>query len=102
MIEEQEIIRTENLTKIYETVERSSLREAAEKYREVKPRGEFVIIIERPEKAPPAQDEKTLEDAVRAAAELVAEGLSASEAAKRAAKQYGIKKGDIYRGLNSV
>lgn len=41
----------------------------------------------------------TVEDAVSLAKELAADGLSASEAAKQAAAQTGIKKGEIYRRM---
>ena len=49
------------------------------------------------------EDEKTytLEEAVRIAKEYIADGNSASTAAKMAAADTGIRKNDIYRELNS-
>ena len=42
---DRKIALVKELTKIYENVERTTLFEAAKKYREVSPRGEYVLII---------------------------------------------------------
>lgn len=81
------------ITKIHEQVIRTTLAEAAERYAEEPLKGEIVLVIEG-EKAEAAA--VTLEDAVTLAKEYIAEGLSVSFAAKRAAKETGVKKGDIY------
>lgn len=67
------------------------------RYREEAPRGEFVVVVEgaAPPQAPPASPE----DGAALAGAYVREGLSPSEAAKRAAAETGLKKGDIYRLL---
>lgn len=86
------------LTKLHEEVRHTTLAEAAAYYRENAPRGEFVLILEgkAPEELPPA----TTEDGVQLAETLMeTEGLSPSEAARRAAAETGLKKGDIYRVL---
>ena len=86
------------LTKHHEEVIRTTLSVAAARYREESPRGDFVVIIEgcTPEAAPVA----TTEDGARLARTLMEdEGLSPSEAARRAAAETGLKKGDIYRLL---
>lgn len=85
------------LTKIHEEVLPTTLGEAAARYRENPPRGEFVLILEGAK--PPVKETVTPEDAALLAGSLMAEGLSASEAAKQAAAQTGVKKGDIYRLL---
>lgn len=85
------------LTKIHEEVLPTTLGEAAARYRETPPRGEFVLILEGAK--PPVKETVTPEDAALLAGSLMAEGLSASEAAKQAAAQTGVKKGDIYRLL---
>lgn len=87
------------LTKIHELVERTTLYAAAEKYKEVAPKGEFVIIIEG--KKETASQEITLDDAVEIALELVKQGASKTDAAKEAAKKTGIKKSDIYKSLQN-
>ena len=86
------------LTKLHEEVIRTTLAEAAVRYRNEAPRGEFVLILEGcvPEATPPAEPE----DGARLARTLMEnEGLSTSEAARRAAAETGLKKGDIYRLL---
>lgn len=86
------------LTKLHEEVIRTTLSEAAVRYRSEAARGEFVLIVEgrTPEAAPAAEPQ----DGVCLARSLMeSEGLSPSEAARRAAAETGLKKGDIYRLL---
>lgn len=85
------------ITKIHEEVIRLSLKEAAEKYKEESLKGEIVLVIEG--YTEDEDDEPTLEDAILKAKEYMNEGLSVSFAAKQAAKDTGIKKGDIYKAL---
>lgn len=94
---DREIALVKELTKVHETVERTTLSAAAKKYSEIPPKGEFVLVISgAPEEKP---TEYTLESAVDFARAQVAAGLSTNEAAKAAAKQYGFKKSDIYKAL---
>ncbi len=87
------------ITKIYESVERTTLFEAAKKYDGANLKGEYVLIISgKPEEKETAP---TLFDAVEKARELVLGGASVNEAAKEAAKLTGIKKSDIYKSLQS-
>ncbi len=85
------------LTKIHEEVMRTTLTGAVEKYRTEAPRGEFVLVVEgaAPAQAPPM----TVEEAQTLAREYLAQGMSPSEAAKTAATETGLKKGDIYRRI---
>lgn len=86
------------LTKLHEEVIRTTLREAATAYGEGGLKGEIVLVIEG---APqPQKEEVTLDDACALARGYMEEGVSASEAAKRAAKEAGLKKGDIYKRLS--
>lgn len=94
---DREIALVKELTKVHETVERTTLSAAAKKYSEIPPKGEFVLVISgAPEEKP---TEYTLESAADFARAQVAAGLSTNEAAKAAAKQYGFKKSDIYKAL---
>ena len=86
------------LTKIHESVERTTLAEADGKYDGVKLKGEFVIIIEAKTEEE-RQAEAPQADPVALARQLVEEGMSVNEAAKQAAKETGAKKSDIYRAL---
>lgn len=84
------------ITKIYEQVIRTTLKQAAETYSENTLKGEIVLVVEG------KAEEKTvftLEEAARIAQSLVDKGESLSNAAKAAAKETGIKKGDIYKSL---
>ena len=83
------------LTKLHEEVITTTLREAVTRYETEPPRGEFVLIVGG------APEKKAAVGSPNEAAELakayIADGLSASEAAKRAAAQSGVRKSDIYR-----
>lgn len=85
------------ITKIHEEVIRTTLSGAVEKYASEEPRGEFVVIVggAAPVQTAPA----TLEEAADVARAYLREGMSPSEAAKAAAADTGLKKGEIYRLL---
>lgn len=85
------------LTKIHETVERTTLSAACEKYSQQVPKGEFVIVIEG--STEPKQKEVSLEEAVLLAKKLVESGMAINDAAKETAKETKLKKGDIYKAL---
>lgn len=85
------------ITKIHEEVIRTTLEEASEKYSEESLKGEIVLVIEGYKEQ--EKDLPTLEDAIIKAKSYIEEGMSASFAAKQAAKDTGIKKGDIYKAL---
>ena len=85
------------LTKLHEEVRRTTISEAQAYYRENDPKGEFVLVVEgaREEEL---TEQYTLEQAIEMARTLRAEGLSAADAAKQAAKVTGFKKNEIYKG----
>lgn len=85
------------LTKIHETVERTTLSEACEEYSSQTPKGEFVIVIEG--STEPKQKEVSLDEAVALAKGLVENGMAINDAAKEIAKKTKLKKGDIYKAL---
>ena len=85
------------LTKIHEEVIRTTLDQAAQRFATEAPRGEFVLVVEG---APPQQaSAPSPEQALAIARSYLAQGVSPSEAAKQAAADTGLKKGDIYRLL---
>ncbi len=94
---DRRIALVKEITKIHESVERTTLKEAAEKYSVVSPKGEYVLIIDAKPKS--EENDDLTEDPVALAKSLVEKGMSASEAAKQAAKLTGMKKGDIYKAL---
>lgn len=83
------------LTKIHESVERTTLAEVCGKYDGLKLKGEYVIIIE----AKKSEDIEDAADGIALAKEFVASGMKINEASKLAAQQSGMKKGDIYKAL---
>lgn len=85
------------LTKVHEEVWRTTLREAAAHYREQEPKGEYVLVVAGAETPTNPQEEYTLEDAAELAREQMEQGLSASDAAREAARVTGVRKGEIYR-----
>lgn len=94
---DRELALVRELTKLHETVERTTLRAAVEKYSETAPKGEFVLVLAGAPETEAAP--KTVDDACAYAREQIAAGLSVNEAAKAAAKWSGIKKSDIYKLL---
>ena len=81
------------LTKLHEEVLRTTLGEAAERYKAEEPRGEFVLVVEG---AAPAKEEATLEDGLDRVEALLAEGLSRKDAVKQAAKELGLSRNELY------
>lgn len=94
---DRRIALVKELTKIHETVERTTLSEACEKYSAQTPKGEFVIVIEG--STEPKQKEVSLDEAVALAKGLVESGMAINDAAKEIAKETKLKKGDIYKAL---
>ncbi len=87
------------ITKIHENVERTTLFDAAEKYKDGSAKGEYVLIVEgKPEEE---DEEITIDVAVKMALRLVEDGMSKNEAAKEIAKETGLKKSDIYKSLQN-
>lgn len=94
---DRQIAIVREITKIHEEVIRTTLKEASQKYSEESLKGEIVLVIEGYKEQ--EKDLPTLEDAIIKAKSYIEEGMSASFAAKQAAKDTGIKKGDIYKAL---
>lgn len=97
--EDRRVAVVRELTKIHEEVWRTTLGEAAARYREQEPRGEFVLVVEGA--GPRGSEEPVcgIDEGVELAREFMGKGLSASEAAKEAAKVCGVRKGEIYKLL---
>ena len=92
----REIVFVRELTKIHETVFKTTLEDAIKYYEENAPKGEFVLIVSGAEKQKVTY---SLNDAVKIAKDLIEEGNSTSNAAKQAAEITGFKKGEIYKEL---
>lgn len=94
---DREIALCRELTKLHETVTRTTLSEALADFAATPPRGEYVLILAGA--AAPEIPPLTLEQAVLLAQDYIKEGLPPTEAAKKAAKESGLRKSDIYKGL---
>ena len=93
---DRELALVKELTKLHETVERTTLREAVEAYRGKEVRGEYVLVLRG------AEAETTtwsLPDAVERARALEQAGMGKTQAAKTAARESGLKKSEIYKAL---
>jgi 16S rRNA (cytidine1402-2'-O)-methyltransferase len=82
------------LTKLHEEVFRGTAEEAASHFsRGVK--GEIVLVV----RGGTAKTEASMDDVVRRAQTYVAEGESPSRAAARAARESGLRRGEVYERL---
>ncbi len=86
------------LTKLHEEFIKTTLAGAIAHCEQHPPKGEFVLVMAG--KPPEEQPQATLAEAAALAASLIAaEGISKSEAAKRAAAETRLPKSEIYRLL---
>ena len=83
------------LTKLHEEIRRTTLGEAADYYAENPPKGEFVLVVRGCES--PEEKEITLEDGLELVEKLRSgEGLSLRDAVKRAARELGLSRNQLY------
>ena len=82
------------LTKLHEEVRRTTLGQAAAWYQENEPKGEFVLVVRGAE--PAREREASLEDGLALVDRLRGEGLSLRDAVKRAAKELGLSRNQLY------
>ncbi|MBQ8523534.1 MAG: 16S rRNA (cytidine(1402)-2'-O)-methyltransferase [Clostridia bacterium] len=82
------------LTKLNEEVIRTTIGSAVEKYKACDPRGEYVLVIEGVTKTDTADYPEDITEHVN---KLIGEGLDRMSAMKRAAKERGISKSDVYK-----
>ena len=94
---DREIAIVREITKIHEEVIKTTLSEASAKYSKEAIKGELVLIIKGAD--PEKKEQMTVEQAAEYAMKLVGNGESKTQAAKLAAKESGLKKGDIYKIL---
>ena len=70
-----------------------------EYYEENSPKGEFVLVVRGAE--PCEEQEVTIEDGLTLVDRLREEGLSTKDAVKRAAKELGLSRNELYdRAIN--
>nr|WP_207726009.1 16S rRNA (cytidine(1402)-2'-O)-methyltransferase [Clostridium facile] len=96
---DRKISLVKEITKLHESVNRTTLAQAVQYYTENTPKGEFVLVLEGAVIAENNEEEMTLEQAVQLAKELMEQGHRPSDAAKEAAKLTQFKKAEIYKQL---
>ena len=86
------------LTKLHEEVIRTTLSQAVQMYREVKPKGEFVLVIEGANESELSAAE-TIDEALEQVRTLMQKGMRGADACKQIAKATGFSKGELYTKL---
>ena len=85
------------LTKIYEEVIRTTFSDAIERYKNIAPKGEFVIIVEG---APEAEETRmSFDEACELVRRLNEDGEKLSDACKTVATDTGYKKSELYAAV---
>jgi 16S rRNA (cytidine1402-2'-O)-methyltransferase len=87
------------LTKLHEETVVTTLSEACEKYEQLEPRGEYVLVIEgaaKKEEPESAQEDK-MELAAAAVKEYIADGMPHSAAVRRAAAENEVPRSELYK-----
>ena len=82
------------LTKLHEEVSRTTLGQAAAWYGENAPKGEVVLVVRGAEPLP--EGEASLEDGLALVDRLRGEGMSLRDAVKRAARELGLSRNELY------
>lgn len=75
-----------------------TISEAIEYYKEVKPKGEYVLVVEGSAESS-VDTSVTLEQAAEKAAKLIDDGMKSSDACKQIAKETNFSKSAIYSEL---
>ena len=84
------------LTKIHEEVIKGMISDMIERYKELTPRGEYVLVVEGKQKQKENED-ISLADAAVMAKELVDSGIKPSDACKHVAGKTPFSKSEIYK-----
>jgi 16S rRNA (cytidine1402-2'-O)-methyltransferase len=83
------------LTKLHEELRAGTLAELARYYSEHPPRGELTLVLDGA--GAPAEPPDRTEDAVAQATQLLADGLTRKEVARRLTEGLGLSRNDAYR-----
>jgi 16S rRNA (cytidine1402-2'-O)-methyltransferase len=83
------------LTKMHEELRGGTLAELADYYSEHEARGEITLVLSGT--GMPAPEDDRTEEAAEHAAELLAEGLTRREVARRLTESHGLSRNDAYR-----
>lgn len=101
-LEDRQIAVCKELTKKFETINRTTLSEAVDYYTNNKPKGEYVLVLSGADKSKLVLEEQlawqqmSLEEHMNLYLE---QGIDKKEAMKKVAKDRGITKRDVYQAL---
>lgn len=87
------------LTKLHEEFLRGTFSQLTSAISSAKPRGEFVLVIDRERESDLARIDKEKSSLPERVAELESEGLDRRAALKKAAKEFGVPRAEAYRML---
>lgn len=87
------------LTKLHEEFIRGTFSQLISAISSAKPRGEFVLVIDRERESDLARIDKEKSSLPERVAELESEGLDRRAALKKAAKEFGLPRAEAYRML---
>jgi len=90
---DRDIVIARELTKKFEEVNRTTIAAAIEKYEEVTPKGEFVLVISGAAETEADIEDVDIESELK---RLIEQGMSGNEAAKAIAKEYSLPKREVY------
>lgn len=82
------------LSKLHEEIVRTTLGQAADRYAQEPPKGEFVLVVRGAPTAPESAPDP--EDALARVAALRAQGLSLKDAVKQTAGERGLARNELY------
>jgi 16S rRNA (cytidine1402-2'-O)-methyltransferase len=92
---DRRMVAAREMTKLFEEIRRGMVSDMLEHYRATAPRGEFTLVIAgNSDQA--AQPAASPDDVRRRLADLFAQGVSASEAARIVAAETGLPRRDVY------
>lgn len=88
------------LTKLHEEIVRGMLSDLKKRFSSAKPRGEFVLVIDR-ESTDASVNEATAGSLPERVKKLESEGLDRRSALKQAAREFGLSRSEAYRLLHA-
>ncbi len=96
---DRRIVLARELTKVHEEFISGKISFVISSFSTAKPRGEYVLIIDRERESEPAKIDKTKGSLAERVAELESEGSDRRSALKTAAKEFGLSRSEAYRKL---
>lgn len=97
--DERRVVLARELTKLHEEVQRMTLAEADAYYAQNNPRGEYVLLVTGRPPVPEEPTEGGMERARELAGVYMEQGLPRVEAVKRAAKETGVPRSELYKAV---